>query len=293
MRGLIFGCGYLGRRVASAWIDRGFEVHAVTRSEANKNRLADLGVHPWIGDVCVPSSLQELPSVDMVLHAVSYDRSSGKTQEEVTLNGTRNIIDAIGLRCGRFLQISTTGVYGQVDGEWVDEGSVCEPTQPSGQWNRQAELVVLERFASIPGGFANVLRLAGIYGPGRLLSRIESLKEGQPLAGRGDAWLNLIHVDDAVSAILACMDRGEPQTTYNVVDDRPVERREYFGLLASLVGAPPPSFDTSRQRERGAGGLNKRCSNRRIRERVAWAPRYSSIETGLPQSLNCSLNTGG
>lgn len=289
MRVLIFGCGYLGKQAAAAWLKQGEEVFAVTRSEKNKNILSGLGIQPLIGDVCDRSSLQQLPAVDVVLQAISYDRSSGKTQEEVTLQGTENAIDAVHGRCTQFILISTTGVYGQTDGEWVDEDSVCQPTSLSGQLNLQAEQLVMSGFGSSADQRANVLRLAGIYGPDRLLSRIESLKENKPLAGRADAWLNLIHVDDAVSAILTCAKRAEPQRIYNVVDDRPIERREYFGLLASLVAAPAPTFDPNQTRERGAGGLNKRCSNRRIKQQLKWVPYYSSIETGLPQSIEQSL----
>jgi nucleoside-diphosphate-sugar epimerase len=285
MRALIFGCGYLGRRVADVWVASGYEVFAVTRSPAKADVLRQGRIRPIIADVCEPASLLDLPAVDVVLHAIGFDRNSGKTQEEVTCGGVRNILAAVRQKCARFIQISSTSVYGQSDGEWVDETSACEPSQPGGQLNLAAEQLVLQHFASGNTSVAMILRLAGIYGPGRLLSRIDALRASAPIAGRGDSWLNLIHVDDAVTAILACVSRGDTGAAYNVVDDQPIERREYFEMLARLIGAPAPIFDPDTDRARGSGGRNKRCSNRRLRQCLGWIPKYPSIAVGLPQAV--------
>lgn len=256
----------------------------MTRSPANAEILRSAGIAPIIADVCDAQSLRHVPVADIVLHAVGFDRQSGRTQQDVTVDGMRYVLSAVRDRCRCFIQISSTSVYGQSDGEWIDEQSVTEPTQSGGQANLTAETLVHQQFPSGGSVRAHTLRLAGIYGPGRLLSRIESLQSGTPLSGRGDAWLNLIHVDDAVTAVLACADRATG-SVYNVVDDRPVLREDYFGYLARLVGAPPPTFDDSQPSRRGSGGLNKRCSNRKIRDELAWQPAYASIETGLPASV--------
>jgi nucleoside-diphosphate-sugar epimerase len=285
MRTLIFGCGYLGRRVAATWVEAGHEVFAVTRSSSNADLLRQSGIRPLIGDVCEPVSLKELPEVDLVLHSIGFDRSSHRNHEEVTVGGVQNVLNAVSDRCRQFIQISSTGVYGQSDGEWVDETSECNPSQLGGRLNLTAERFVLDRFASAGRSNANILRLAGIYGPGRLLSRVESLRARVELAGRGDSWLNLIHVDDAVTAILACASHGQPGATYNVVDDQPIKRREYFESLANLVRAPMPTFNPDQMRDRGSGGVNKRCANRKIRENLGWVPRFPSIATGLPNAV--------
>ncbi len=285
MRILIFGCGYLGRRVAAEWIQAGHTIFAATRSSQNAETLLQLEIHPLIGDVCDPATLANLPEVDVVLHAIGFDRNSGRSHEEVTCGGTRNILEAVNDRCRRFIQISSTSVYGQSAGEWVDENSVCEPVQVGGQMAVVAEWLVRDSFPETSGIHATILRLAGIYGPGRLLSRIESLRAGTPILGRGDSWLNLIHVDDAVRAIVKCATIQAAGTTYNVVDDRPIERREYFSRLAQLIGAPEPTFDANQPAARGAGGLNKRCSNYKLREAVGWTPTFTSIDSGLPASI--------
>lgn len=286
MRVLIFGCGYLGKRVASAWIESGHTVIAVTRSQQNADSFRQSEIHPLIGDICDPSSLAELPVVDVVLHAVGYDRTSQRTQKEIVCDGLQNVLNAVIGRCAQFIQISSTSVYGQSAGEWVDETSECKPTQPSGQLTLAAERLVQDRGSRAPATHATILRLAGIYGPGRLLSRVETIRAGVPLAGRGDSWLNLIHVDDAVTAIVKCATGSAPSTTYNVVDDEPIERREYFSLLARLLDAPPPTFDPNQPSARGSGGLNKRCSNRKLRDELGWKPVYPSIVVGLPQSIS-------
>lgn len=286
MRTLIFGCGYLGRRVARAWREAGHEVHAVTRSAAKADELAASGIHPWIADVCDAQSLTKLPEVDVVLHAIGYDRSSGKSQEEVTCGGVRNLLNSIHDRYRRFIQISSTSVYGQSAGEWVDETSECQPVLTGGQLALAAEKLV--RAAHPPGCGQSfvILRLAGIYGPDRLLSRIDSLRAGQPLSGSGDAWLNLIHVDDAATAVVRAALLNDIEGEFVIVDDQPLSRREYFEQLARLVEAPQPQFDQTLPSKRGSGGLNKRCSNRKARQELGWVPAYSSAATGLPASIN-------
>ena len=285
MKFLIFGCGYLGKRVASAWIQAGHQVFAVTRSEQNAESFRVLGIRPIIADICESESLNDLPQVDLVLNAVGFDRNSKRTHEEVTCGGLLNILAATEGRCTRFQQISSTSVYGQSEGEWVDETSPCDPNSPGGQLCVRAEQMVRERFSHQTGCSAQILRLAGIYGPDRILSRIESLKAGLILVGRPDSWLNLIHVDDAVTAILTCERQAHSNQTYLVVDDKPILRSTYYETLAELVHAPPPVFDSSQPSPRGSGGVNKRCSNRKLHAELCWNPAYPSITTGLPQAI--------
>ncbi|MDZ4687461.1 MAG: SDR family oxidoreductase [Planctomycetaceae bacterium] len=282
---LILGCGYLGGRVAAAWRSRGDVVHAVTRSEERAALWRDAGLQPIVADVCDAATLRDLPEVDTVLYAVGYDRGSGRTQREVAVDGLRHVLERIHRRCRRFVFISSSSVYGQSAGEWVDETSPCEPTQPGGECCLAAERLVRETFlATESGTAANILRLSGIYGPQRLLSRVETLRRGEPLTGRPDAWLNLIHVDDAVQAVLACEHRGVAGETYLVSDDRPVRRRKYYAHLVQLVGAPPPVFDETQPAKRGSGGINKRCANRRLREELRVTLRYPTFVEGLAVS---------
>lgn len=290
MQKLIVGCGYLGRRVAAAWLKAGHEVTALTRSMTNAAELARIGIRPVIGDVCDPTTLASLPTAATVLFAVGFDRTSGYSQREVYVEGLRNVLTQVASRCERFIYISSSSVYGHSAGEWVDETSDCEPVQPGGQCCLAAEALVREFFPSTnqtesQRPCANILRLSGIYGPDRLLSRIESLRAGEALSGQGEAWLNLIHVDDAVAAVLACEQRGQSGETYLISDDCPVRREKYYSQLARLVAAPPPTFGADQPAKRGSGGLNKRCSNKKASAELKLVLVYPTINEGLTHAL--------
>ena len=139
---------------------------------------------------------------------------------------------------GKFIYISSTGVYGQSGGEWVDEDSACEPLREGGRACLDAEQILL---AHPLGQRAVILRLAGLYGPGRI-PLADSIRRNQPIEAPAQGWLNLIHVDDAARVVLAAEERAPPPRTYVVSDGTPVERREYFAELARLLGAAPPRF---------------------------------------------------
>ncbi len=273
---LLIGCGYLGERVAREWLRLGDEVWALTRSKANAERFASFGLKPVIGDVLDPESLRKLPVVKTVLYAVGFDRTGAASKRTVYVDGLSNVLREVGSTCERFLYVSSTSVYGQDAGERVDETSPTNPTDESGCICRDAETVVWQAKST-----ANVLRLAGIYGPGRLLARVEQLRRGERLTGNPEAWLNLIHVDDAVRAVLAAETRGVPGMTYLVCDDRPLHRREYYAALAEKVGAPPPQFQELAANAPEHQRLNKRCVNRRLRDELRVELQFPTVSDGL------------
>lgn len=289
MQILIVGCGYFGQRLADRWQQAGHAVQAMTRSADRADTFRARGWQPIVADICEPATLTNLPRVDAVVFAVGYDRTSGRTQQEVYVEGLRHVLQAMNGRCEQFVYISSSSVYGQHAGEWVDEDSLCEPSQPGGQCCLAAEQLVHATFAESPAT-GIVLRLSGIYGPGRLLSRIESLKQGEPLAGSPESWLNLIHVDDAVTTCLKVLQDRPQRSVYLVCDDEPVPRGIYYQHLAELVQAPAPVFDESQPARRGAGGLNKRCSNRRLREELRIELRYPNFRDGLAHAIASSAS---
>ena len=274
---LIFGCGYLGLRAAEAWLTEGAQVSVVTRSAERAREFAAIGLQPIIGDVVRPETLRDLPACDCLLYSIGYDRTANVSRRAVTVDGLQNALTAVGDRCGRWIQISSTSVYGQIDGEWVDEESLNNSVDESGALQCEAEqLAFTHRNAS-------VLRLSGIYGPKRLLSRAESLRAGTPIAGDPEGWLNLIHVDDAVRAVRAAADRGVAGRTYLVSDDAPLRRREYYDLLAKLLQCPSPAFSGAP----GARGTsNKRCRNSRMKEELRVTLHFPTVETGLPAAVD-------
>lgn len=281
---LVIGCGYLGLRVAKLWQATGAPVFALTRSASRAEEFKLLGLTPVVGDVTQSESLRTLPNVECVLHAVGFDRSALPTKREVYVDGLRNVLDAVADRCKRFVHVSSTSVYAQQAEEIVDEDSLLEPTDESGCICLDAEKLVQQAALRITRTAFNILRLSGIYGPQRLLSRIDAIRNGTPLPGPRDSWLNLIHVDDAARAVLACAERGVPGATYLVSDDRPIRRHEYYEQLARLLNAPPPTFDDSAI-ARHTKGRGKRCCNRRLREELMVELQYPTIETGLAQAV--------
>ncbi|MBX3412167.1 MAG: SDR family oxidoreductase [Pirellulales bacterium] len=235
---LIFGCGYLGLRVARRWREAGHEVYAVTRSMARAERLREKGIRPFVADVTQPGSLDGLPVADTILYAIGFDRSSGRTMHEVYVGGLRAALDAIPDASGRLIYISSTSVYAQRDGEWVDESSPTEPTRQNGIDCLAAEQTLMKHRS---GARAVILRLAGLYGPGRIPRR-ETLLAGEPIAAAAEGFLNLIHVDDAANVVLAAETNARLPSLYVVADGQPVLRREYYKELARQLGAPAPRF---------------------------------------------------
>lgn len=273
---LIVGCGYLGRRVAARWVAAGRRVLAVTRR--NTAELRALGVEPVVADVTEPASLTALPRATTVLYAVGMDRAAGRTMREVYVGGLENVLAALPAG-GRFVYVSSTSVYGQTDGGWVDESSPTEPTEEAGRVVLEAERLLRKRRPD-----AAVLRLAGLYGPDRLLRKQPVLK-GEPLVGDADKWLNLIHVEDGADAVVAAAERAAPGSTYTIADDTPTPRRALYTRLAELLTAPPATFDERPE----PGAANRRVSNRRAKVELGWQPRLPSFREGLPQAVQASL----
>ncbi len=291
MRKLVIGCGYLGQRVAAKWSKAGDEVFALTRSKQRAEEFRTHGWQPILGDVTQAETLRQLPDADVLLYAVGFDRTTGHSQREIYVEGLKTALDVLANRVGKWLYVSSTSVYGQQNGERIDETSPAKPTRGNGQICREAEQQIEQQFQST-GRHFNILRLAGIYGPGRLLRRLSDLKAGLPIQGDPAGWLNLIHVEDAAETILACEQQGRAGEIYLVSDDRPVSRREYYALLAELAGVELPAFAASAE-SRHAVGLGKRCSNRKIREALGVNLQYPSIEQGLPAAFEADLDAFG
>jgi nucleoside-diphosphate-sugar epimerase len=268
---LIVGCGYLGRRVAAGWLAAGREVVALTRR--NADALAARDIQPLVGDVLDPASLRALPAADTVLYAVGMDRSAGKSMREVYVGGLANVLGTLPA-CERFVYVSSTGVYGQSDGSLVHEDSATEPREESGRVVLEAERLLRDW---MPG--AIILRFAGIYGPDRLL-RKQAILSGEPLVGDANKWLNLIHAEDGADAVLSAESRGVPGQTYIVADDEPVPRRDFYTLLAELLGTTA-KFQEQAEPE----AANRRVSNAKAKCDLAWSPQFPSYREGLRAAI--------
>ena len=275
---LVIGCGYLGRRVAARWRAAGRRVFATTRSPHRAAEFQHLGLEPILCDVLDPDSLLALPEVQDVVYCVGLDRAAGYDMRAVYVDGLANVLTALADGPGRFVYVGSTGVYAQTDGGDVDETAATEPAAASGRVVLGAERLLRQRRPD-----AVILRFAGIYGPGRLI-RAKAVRAGEPLSGDPEQWLNLIHVEDGAAAVLAAVARGRDGAVYNVCDDRPVRRIEFYTEMAEVLGAPPPWFVPAT--EESADRVNRRIVNRRMREELGVVLRYPSYEEGLAASAD-------
>jgi len=190
---------------------------------------------------------------------------------DIHIAGLHAVLDALPASTGRVIYVSSTGVYAQDAGEWVDEESECEPMREGGKACLSGERLL---FAHARGRDGLVLRLAGLYGAERV-PRSDDVTAGRPIAGSPDAYLNLIHVDDAARAVVAAA-ASQPliSRTYVVSDGNPTTRGEYVGLLATRLGVAAPSFE-------GGTGVGKRVRNARAVHELGLRLKYLSYREGL------------
>ena len=290
---LIAGCGYVGHRVAQVWCSSGIQTFAISRSAEKAEQLKTESLLPVIMDLSSPENWPELPVVDVVLWSVGFDRSADRTK--VWVDGLRELLTRIRFRTerGRVIYTSSTGVYGDSGGEEVDEEGATCPDSEGGKACLAAEQCVRE-FALETGHAATVLRLAGIYGPNRLLRRVADLQNGTPITSPPDDWLNLIHVDDIVRVVdaVADLDNTSEMPLMNVVAANSVSRRAYYTTLAELAGAPAPVFDASSSIDSTSTRSGRGSGNRRVISRVrpSLGIEYSfdDVRSGLRDALERS-----
>jgi nucleoside-diphosphate-sugar epimerase len=207
--------------------------------------------------------------------------------EKVYAGGMRNVLAALPADIGRIIYISTTGVYGPAGGEWIDETTEPDPQRDGGRASLAAEQIL----AAHPLGRRGIiLRLAGIYGPGRL-PYLDQLRRSEPLAAPTGGYLNLIHVDDAAAAVLAAeqlpLDAGDRPRVFNVSDGNPVVRGEFYREVARQIAAEEPTFvepePGSPRAARAAS--DKRINNERMRRELRVRLSYPSYLEGLASAL--------
>jgi nucleoside-diphosphate-sugar epimerase len=286
---LIFGCGYLGARVARRWHEGGHDVTVVTRSRARAEGFAHHGYQAIVADVMRPETLNDLrklPPAATVLFSIGYDRSAEQTIENVYAGGVRNVLAARPHATGRFIYVSTTGVYGDAGGDWIDEQTPRDPKREGG-W---AALAAEEALTAHPfGKNAIILRLAGLYGPGRV-PFLDKLRAGEAIPAAENGHLNLIHVDDAARIVVAAAEQSHFDNgprIYCVSDGNPVRRGDYYREVARQIGAPPPRFvaaDPGSHRAARAEA-DRRVRNDRMLRELSVPLKFPDYRTGLADIL--------
>jgi nucleoside-diphosphate-sugar epimerase len=278
MTTLIIGCGFLGKRIGQKLAERNETVFGTTRSP---DSCLPPGITPVVADVLDLDTLAKLPTAENLIYCVGFDRSAGIPMRTVYVDGLANTLRVLKSETKRIVYVSSTGVYGQTDGSWVDEDSPTEPATESGRVCLDAERTA-SRIAEERGFELVIVRYSGLYGPGRVIGR-DALREGKPIVGDPDRYLNLIEIDDAARAAILALDRGTPGRLYLASDDEPMLRRTYYETLhARLPDAPPLRFLAPEPHSPGAlrDQSNKRISNRRIKAELGLTLRYPNAIVG-------------
>ncbi len=280
---LIVGCGYVGRRVALAELREGRGVSALVRSEASASALCDLGVHARRTDLDDPASTSTLPAAGATLYYFAPPPPTGVTDPRL-----RNFLASLTSATvpKRIVLISTSGVYGDCRGEWVAEERPPLPQADRARRRLDAENE-LQAWASRHAVETVILRVPGIYGPGRLpRARIVA---GEPVLRAAESpWSNRVHIDDLVRACLAAARGGRPGAVYNVADGAPTTMTDYFNRVADALGLPrPPQIGLAEAGPRLGEGMrsylaeSKRLDIRRLREELGVVPQYPDLARGL------------
>jgi nucleoside-diphosphate-sugar epimerase len=280
----------LGERVAARWRAVGHDVAVITRSTERAEDFNRQGLRAIVADILRPETITQLPVAETVLFAVGYDRTGNQSIMDVYAGGIRNVLNALPAGTGRFIYISTTGVYGPADGGWVDEDTPTDPQRDGGR----ASLAAEESLRASLGDRSVILRLAGLYGPGRI-PFLKELTAEVPIEAPSTGYLNLIHVDDAATVVLAADEFKRASSTppndspkvFCVSDGHPVARHDYYNEVAGIIGAPPPRFvepnPESPRAERARG--NRRVRSDKMLAELHVKLAYPDYRAGLAAIL--------
>lgn len=279
---LIIGCGYVGRRVAAQYQGLGETVRGLVRTPTSALALEQAGIRALALDLGV-DDLAPLAAGGERLFHFAPPPPSGRQDP-----WTRRLVDAFG-RNGhpaRLVYISTTGIYGDCGGAWVDEDRPPNP-RADRAWRRWDAEQVLGDWSRRSGAELVILRVAGIYGPGLL--PLERIRQGLPLVRAEEApYTNRIHVDDLVAVCVAAMDRGPNGARYNVSDGHPSTMTDYFFRVADATGLPrPPTLPLAEADQHLSAGMlsymreSRRLSNQRLLAELGVTLRYPTLAEGL------------
>ncbi len=283
---LILGCGYVGTALAVELLKLGIRVGALTRNTDQAATLKALGLDEVV--VCDLDSFewhnQFKLSYTSVVNCVSSAGGGVDGYRKSYLEGQRALLEWASQRALKVIAYtSSTSVYPQFSGEWVDEESTTEPRSETSEILLAAEDLLLKSAVNCDRKY--VLRLAGIYGPKRHYL-VDQLRAGVgALPGRGDYYLNLIHLEDILSALIRILSTAHsgPGGVYNLSDGAPLLKEELLKSLAKKMGVQCPKFDPKLKSSRMRGKrqiANRRISNTKFVEATGWSPAYRGALDG-------------
>ena len=290
MRVAVLGCGYVGLELGRQLSNAGHEVVGVRRSASGLEAVEDAGLRAVEADVTDAESLAAVPDTDWVVFAASSGGRGADAAREVYVEGLQTAIEQFGSRedsPDRLVYTSSTGVYGDHGGDWVDEGTPVDPTTEKTRVLAEAERVAREVSAE-HGIDGTVARFAGLYGPDRY--RLTRYLDGPVTAG----YLNMVHRDDAAGAVAYLLTENLLRDdVVVVVDDEPVSKHDFADWLADECGVDRPE-KRSKQERLATGDLSeaaerriltsKRCSNDRLRG-LGYEFRYPTFREGYRDAI--------
>jgi nucleoside-diphosphate-sugar epimerase len=274
---LIAGCGFVGLPLARNFVRAGWETHAITGSEASAAKLRDERFATHAMDISKPTLFANfaarLCDFEVVIHCASSGRGGSTEYAAVFLAGAQNLMANLSYQ--HLIFCSSTSVYAQTDGAWVDETSAADPERETGQILRKTEDLVL-------GSGGTVARLAGLYGPGRC-APLKKLLEGRAtIEESGTRIMNMLHQLDAADA-LQFLAETKAGGVFNVVDDYPVAEIDWFRYVCRHLNRSLPPIGP-RDLNKKRGWTSKQVSNKKLRS-LGWQASYPTFKEGLVSVL--------
>lgn len=288
----IIGFGDIGRRVAARERIAGHRVCAMIRNEQCIAAMRADGVDAIHADLDDPASLVDLPTAGARVYYFAPPPTHGDT--DTRLRQLLHAIPAAALP-RRVVYISTSGVYGDCGGTLVDETTPPRPRTDRARRRLDAEQA-LQAWSATTGVEGVILRVGGIYGPGRL--PLERLRRGLPILHADLAPAsNRIHADDLADICVAAMERGRAGGIYNVADDVPSSMSDYFLAVARIAGLPePPQVDWDTANATFSAELlsylheSRRLDTRRLRQELGINLTYPDLAAGLAATWHSETN---
>lgn len=287
MRVLIAGCGYTGIPLGTELVRAGHEVWGLRRTLDSSPALTAAGIQQLQGDVSCPEKLPKFDrGFDWVVNAVSSSKGGVEEYQAVYLRGLDHLISWLGpFPPQKFIQVSSTSVYGQNDSSLIKETSTTEPESDTSRILVQTERALLDAFQrrNFP---AIIVRAAGIYGPGRGHLFLQYLRNEARMRGKGEHFLNMIHRDDLVGVIMLALKNGRLGEIYNAVDDEPVTELHFFRWLSETLGKWMPPFESAVDGPaRKRGSTNKRVLNRKLKMELGYQFKYPTFRQGYTAEI--------
>ena len=282
---VVLGCGYLGttllRELNSRYSQTGVlcDMVAITRGERRHLALNELSARCLAWDVVNSNSPNSGDMFRVSPQAVIYTMLTPSAYGPDPARDAERIAARLNIgELNKVVLVSSTGVFADAGDTLIDESGALNATDP-----RALRLQTIEQAWRQCCAQIAVVRLAGIYGPDRVIGQ-RALKGAEDLPGTGEEWLNLIHVADAARALLATTERALPDNTHPLLisDGQPARRKDYYASVADLLGTNKPVFSAGKVRRSGSRKLNPKPSWRRL----GITPKYEDFRDGVAEALS-------